>query len=324
MAERALLLFNRTSGTGHARPLLASVERAFRDAAAGAADVTAEAIDGHPAARRLAREFFCASGGACVIVAGGGGGTLRAVVEGVCDASPGALPGPGRVRLGALRLGSGNVVAKRLGVPLDPVEGARQLGASLGARRSAACAVLRCRFGTAGGGEEVRHAVTMCGLGQFGRTPGDLARWHRRMGRRREALVAWAGIERVNDLEYAAASLGRFAASLANPLICERVEVGLDGRRESFRLLAGVVMNFPIRGIPFDPGVAIGEAAAGVRLLPLWGRPRNARIDSRHRLRLRLLDRDSVEFFLDEDPERAYGELSVEVAGTLAFLRVGS
>ena len=37
-------------------------------------------------------------------------------------------------------------------------------------------------------------------------------------------------------------------------------------------------------------------------------------------LSLRLLDRQSVEFFLDEDPERAYRELNVEVAGILSFL----
>ena len=324
MPDRVLLVFNRTSGIGHSRRLLGRVEKAFRDAAASAAVVTTETVDSHPAARRLAHEFYCASEGGCVIVAGGGGGTLRAVVEGVCDASPGSLPRAGRLRLGALRLGSGNVIAKRLRVPVDPVDGARGLAVSLEARRSAPCGVLRCRFGTADGGEDVRHAVTMCGLGQFGRTPGDLVRWHGRLGRRREALVTWAGIERVNDFEYGAASLGRFAASLAFPRLCESVEVGLDGRRQSFRLLAGVVMNFPIRGIPFDPGVEIGEAAAGVRLLPLLGRPLSARIDRRRGLRLRLLDRESVEFFLDEDPERAYRHLAIEVAGTLAFLPFGS
>ena len=35
---------------------------------------------------------------------------------------------------------------------------------------------------------------------------------------------------------------------------------------------------------------------------------------------MRVVARDSVEFFLDEDPERAYGGLTLEVAGTLAFV----
>ena len=320
MPERVLLLFNRTSGTGQSPPLIDRVVGAFRKALDGGADLTVVAVDGHPASRETARAFFSASEDPCVIVAGGGGGTLRAVVEGVCDGSAGRLPGARRLRLGALRLGSGNVVAKRFGVPLDPLEGARAVASSVRVRRSAPCAVLRCRFGTADGGMEMRHAVTMCGLGQFGRTSGDLARWHRFLGRRRQALVTAAGIERVNDLEYVAAAAGRLAASLVYPPLCERVEAGLDGRRERFRLLAGVVMNFPIRGIPFDPGVEIGEAAAGVRLLPLFSRPRAGRIERGRGLSLRLLDRQSVEFFLDEDPERAYRELNVEVAGILSFL----
>src|SRR2546422_519398 len=116
MPERVLLLFNRTSGTGHSRQLIGRVERAFRKSLEG----------------------------------------------------PAPLP--------------------------------------RGARRWGPCAVLRCRFGTADGGEEVRHAVTMCGLGQFGRASGDLARWHRLLGWRRQALVNVAGIERVNDLEYVAAA----------------------------------------------------------------------------------------------------------------------
>jgi Diacylglycerol kinase catalytic domain len=320
MAERVLLLFNRASGTGHSKPLFSGLEKAFRDGAGGGCEISTATLQSHPAARRLTREFLCASDGGSVVIAGGGGGTLRAVVEGICDDSPSSLPGRDRVRVGALRLGSGNVVAKRLGVPLDPIQGAHALGASMRSGRTASCAVLRCRFGTADGADDVRHAVTMCGLGQFGRTPGDLVRWHHFLGRRRQLLVRAAGIERVNDVEYAVASAGRFAASLAFPRLCEKVEVSLNGRRRTLRLLAGVVMNLPIRGIPFDPGVDIGDAAAGVRLLPVPGLPISARLDRRHSLRLRLLDRDSVEFFLDEDPERAYRELTVEVAGTLAFL----
>jgi hypothetical protein len=320
MAERVLLVFNRASGTGHSRRLFSRVEKAFRDSAGSAYEVKVATVENHPQARRLTREFFCSDRRARAVIAGGGGGTLRAVVEGICDASPGSLPDRDRMRVGALRLGSGNVVAKRLGVPLDPVEAAAALGASMRDGRSASCAVLRCRFGTAEGGHDVRHAVTMCGLGQFGRTPGDLARWHRFLGRRREQLVGLAGIERVNDVEYALASAGRFGASLLFPPLCERVEVGLNGRRLRVRLLAGVVMNLPIHGIPFDPGVEIGEAAAGVRLLPLFGRPIRARLDRRRSLRVRLLDRESIEFFLDEDAERAHRELTVEVAGTLAFL----
>jgi hypothetical protein len=63
------------------------------------------------------------------------------------------------------------------------------------------------------------------------------------------------------------------------------------------------------------------EAAVGVRLLPWGGRLRAWRLGLGERLDLTLLDRKSMEFFLDEDPELAFGSLSLEVAGTLAFVR---
>src|SRR6266581_1763735 len=109
MVRRILLIVNRSSGTGCSPALVG------------------------------------ASGPAAVIV-GGGGGTLRAVVEGICDAAGGKLPGARQVRLGALRMGSGNVVARRLGVALEPVDGMRQLVESLSSGRTLPCAVIRCTF----------------------------------------------------------------------------------------------------------------------------------------------------------------------------------
>jgi len=166
----------------------------------------------------------------------------------------------------------------------------------------------------------VRHAVTMCGLGQFGRTPGDLARWHRRLAAQRRAIASVVGLERLNNLEYVASAAGRMAATTVRASCAETVEVTLGTHRERFQLLAGAVMNFGIGAIPFDPGVTMTEPAAGVLLLPRAGRLRTWRLAIGESLNLRLLDRESVEFFLDEDPERAYREIALEVAGTLAFL----
>ena len=104
------------------------------------------------------------------------------------------------------------------------------------------------------------------------------------------------------------------------PPRCERVEVTLGDRKERYRLLAGAVMNFRVSAVPFDPRVGIEEAAVGVRLLPWPGKLRAWRLGFGETLSVKLLDRRSIEFFLDEDPEVAYGALSIEVAGTLAFV----
>jgi hypothetical protein len=240
-------------------------------------------------------------------------------VEGVCDRAGSELPGPERTLVGALRMGSGNVVARRLGIARDPLEAVRELGAAIREDRSIRCSVIRARIGT-DSGEDVRHAVTMCGLGQWGRCSGDLARWHRRLPRGRAAAAVVPCLERLNHLEYACAASTRLVEAAVRPAACERVEVEHRGRREAFRLLAGAVMSFRIGGIPFDPKVAAGEAAAGALLIPRGGFPRRFRLEVGEALRIQLLDRESVEFFLDEDPEVARGSITIEIAGTLSFL----
>lgn len=320
MVNRVLLIVNRSAGTGCSPSLIGGLMRELRLASGWPEELEVALVDDHPSARRAARWFVAASRLPSALIVGGGGGTLRAAVEGICDNSGAALPSARQVRLGALRMGSGNTVARRLGVAFDPIAGMRQIAESISDGRSTPCGVIRCRFGTSGGGEEVRHAVTMCGLGQFGRAPGDLAGWHRRLPGPRRALASMLGIERLNSFEYAASAGSRLLASTVYPPACERVEVTLGEHRERFRLLAGAVMNFRIGAIPFDPRVAIGEPAAGVLLLPRAGRLRNWRLLAGESMHLSLLDRGSVEFFLDEDAERAHGGLSVEVAGTLAFL----
>ena len=320
MVTRILLIVNRSSGTGCSPALVGALMEELRQVGGWPEELEVALVEDHPGARLATRSFLAASSLPAALIVGGGGGTLRAAVEGICDGAAGALPGARQVRLGALRMGSGNTVARRLGVAIEPVAGMRQLVESLAGGRSEPCAVMRCTFGTPGGGREVRHAVTMCGLGQFGRTSGDLARWHRRLAAPRRAIASVVGLERLNNLEYAASAAGRLATTAVYPGSAERVEVTLGERRERFRLLAGAVMNFRIGAIPFDPRVTMAEPAAGVLLLPRAGRLRTWRLAAGESLRVRLLDRESVEFFLDEDPERAYREITLEVAGTLAFL----
>src|SRR5207244_12653855 len=137
---------------------------------------------------------------------------------------------------------------------------------------------------------------------------------------RRSAIASRLGIERRNNLEYMLSAAYRLGAAALLSRRCELVEVALGERVESYRLLAGAVMNLGVAGIPFDPHVTISDAAAGVLLLPRGGRLRSRRLLPGEQLRLRLLDRHSVEFFLDEDPEVAHGWLSIEASGTLTFV----
>jgi len=213
-------------------------------------------------------------------------------------------------------MGSGNVVARTLGIPRDPVTAARQVGEGLARNVTKPCGVLRCTHGLPGGGTAMRYAVTMCGLGQWGRVPGDIARWRQRHAHGRKRAASWVGLERVNALEYVMFGAARMVAGTVSGSRCELVEV--DGARQ-MRLLAAVALNMPLPPLP-DPGVAMGEEAAGLTVVPRLDRPFRRRLEAGQSFTLRLLDRDSVEFFLDEDPERATGWLKLDLAGVLAFV----
>ena len=277
-------------------------------------------VDDHPQARTATASFLSAAPRPSLVVAAGGGGTLRAVGEGVMDVFPDSPPGPEIVRIGALRMGSGNVIARRLGVALDPLEAATQIGRAAAEGLTAPCGVLRCRHGAADGTAVVRHAVTMAGFGAWGRVPGDLGRWREGHAASRRRAASWIGLERVNTAEYVVAGSMRMLAGTVLPSRCELVEI--DGARR-LRLLAAVALNVPLPPLP-DPHVTMGEAAAGMVFVPRLGRPFRRRVDPGHPCRMRLVDRESVEFFLDEDPETAYQWIDLEVPGTLAFVPGGA
>lgn len=338
VVERTLLIVNRTAGIGHDRAIAERLRAMLVGTLGGRVTSQVEIVGDHPTTRARATEFLRTSDAPGLILVGGGGGTLRAVIEGLCEGSEAdRLPGRERVLIGALRMGSGNVLARQFGVPRDPEAGLRGIIENLRAGRIAPCCVMRCEVGTRGGSKEVHYAATLGGLGQLGRVPGDLARWHRRLPAVHNIAAKLLGIERLTNVEYALALLIRSAscALLTGPT-AEVVEVRTHQREEVMRLLAGVVMNFPVEALPLDPGVRAEDEALSLHLVPYAGRlaalllvfaphrllrgALQIRIGGTERVEIRLVDRDSAGYFLDEDPMVFHGRLTVQVAGSLAFV----
>lgn len=306
--ERALLIINRTAGAGQDEVSVARLASLFEQHLAELSEVHVESVNDHAAARTCAARFLSASEEETLIVAGGGGGTLRAVIEGVCNSRSSA------VRVGALRMGSGNVLARQFGVPRDPISGLHGLVKNLKAGRTAPCCVMRCETWNESGTSEIHHAVTLGGLGQFGRIPGDLARWHARFPVFQKLAARSFGVEKFTNVEYALAFLLRSLTHRA-----EIVDVHFHDQKKRLPLRSGVVMNFPIAALPFKPAVTVEEEALAVYLLSLRGVSR-FRIEKHECLDIRFADRECVEFFLDEDPVTTYGRLTLAVAGSIDFV----
>src|SRR5215216_5600175 len=311
--ERALLIINRTAGTGQCESIAEKLAALFTDGLREVSELKVELVSDHAAARARAAGFISESEGPAVVVAGGGGGTLRAVIEGIWDS------GPERVRVGALRMGSGNVLAKQFGVPPDPVAGLNGLLTNLKAGRTVPCCVMRCETWTSTGSSVVHHAVTLGGLGQFGRIPSDLARWHARFPGIHKIAAQSLGIERLTNVEYALAFVVRSLSCVLFPNRAELVEIQ---NYEPFRLLTGVVMNFPIAALPFKPGVTVEDEALAVYLIPLSLLPHTRRIKivKNKPLDIHFVEPGPVELFLDEDPVTTYKQLRLGVAGSIAFV----
>jgi hypothetical protein len=335
---RILLIVNRTAGIGHGRAVVDRLRAMLAEFSGERAPLQVDVVEDHTAARARANEFLTASEAPAVVIVGGGSGTLRAVIEGLCEGrAAGELPGRERVRVGALRMGSGNPLARQFGVPKDPETGLRGIIANLRAGRTAPCCVLRCEVGMPNGSPEVHYAATMGGFGQFGRTPGDLVRWHRLVPAPRAVVARLLGIERLNNFEYVLAVLFRSAScALLGSSATEVVEVRAEKLEETLPLLAGIAMNFPFKELPIDPGVRVEDEALSLYLIPFTGRLSVLRlvltpqrlirgalrieIEKFEGAEIRLVDRDAAEFFLDEDPMIFHGRLTLQVAGSLAFV----
>ena len=338
LVERSLLIVNRASGMGHGRAFVEKLRKTLAGSLGEGVTLRVEIVDDHPSARTCAAEFLAASEAPALVVAGGGSGTLRAVIEGLCEESPGGEP-PGRERVlvGALRMGSGNPLARQFGVPQNPEAALRGIAENLRTGRTAPCCVMRCEAGALEGRSVAHYAATMAGFGQFGRAPGDLERWHRRTSGPRAAMARLSGIESMNNVEYILALLIRSVwGAVLGRSVAEVIEVRAGDRKERLPLLAGVAMNFPIGELPVDPGTWVEEEALSLYLAPFTGRssalrlvlaPRRVfrsairmRIEGSKRVEIRLVDRDAAEFFLDEDPVTFHGQLSLQIAGSMTFV----
>jgi len=268
-----------------------------------------------------------------VIIAGGGGGTLRAVIEGVGDsAKTGKLPGAEQLRIGALRMGSGNVIARQLGVARNPCEGVEELAAQLLAKTTTHCCVIGC---DAANHPATLFGATLGGFGLFGHVPKCLEAHHENRPRFHRFSAGLLGIERLTNVEYGLCLAGLSAWAALNPERLDTVEVRQGKHTERFPLLAGALMNFPLGALPFQPGITVEDDELSLHLVPFRSRlqslglvaspQRNARTAKQFRITretpvtLRVLNHDRMNFFIDEDPVEAR-EITLRVAGRLAFV----
>ncbi len=335
--QSALLIVNRPSGTGRSPADLDYLRQAFDADFASIPQRLFRVTDGHAEVLRLTQEFLTSTPGPCCLLAGGGGGTTRALVHGLLTELAKETIDADAVRVGVLRLGSGNLIAKRLGVPADPIASLHELADGLFAGRSQPGWAYRCTFHLPDGSQRVEHGLALGSLGQFARVPAQVERWktaHRELVRR---ATRFAPLEAITNLQYALFSLGRAVRCVLQPGRAELVEVRQAGRSERLRFLAGVLLNFDLPQIPVRGACQFGEPCLTLGLLPLESRRqllealwRWRDLDSSIRhyaitpatpLEICYLGPETATVALDEDTiATAARRLTWEVVGPLRFL----
>ena len=325
MLDQALLILNRSSATGHSSDDTAAILRAYKQHFAFA-QRRVSIVTSHAEVCAAAGAFQESCDTSGVILSGGGAGTLRAVVEGLC-AKHGRLPDPDHICVAPLRLGSGNVLAKTFGVSKDPDQAMAIAARNVIARQIDLCSVMRCDVDG-----RTKFAMTLIGLGQFGRIPRDLAGWHQRFPRLRSGIARVLGVERLTQVEYRIFTAARGLQCALWPRQMETVEI--ETRRGCSRvgLFAGAVANFAVPGLPFTPSHGPEELALSGFILcdsvvsPLGIlRDRNRivrtfQVTPGHPVTIRLVSPKPTPFFLDEDPMSFCHTLQIGIAGTLGIV----
>lgn len=337
--KRMLAIINKRVGVGYGPSILDDLGRKVTDLFSQNFQVTFQCTGDHHKIEKITHDFLMASTSPTIIFAGGGGGTLSAVINGICTSFAGPnLPDQSRILIGALRMGSGNVLARHFGAPIDPFHGLELFAKALDKNSITPCCIGKYQFENSQGSELVRYAATLAGFGFFGRVPGMLSCFHSNHDGLYRLLVRIIGIEKMTSIEYTGSLLIQGIQCLFGIRNPDDVQLIISGEQQeiSFKLLAGAVMNFPINSLPFNVTVAISDEELEVFLLPFKTKGRLMRylihpsIMKRDLLKIALTsgcslkifkhDQSPVEFFLDEDTFFFQKQLSVSPAGVLNFI----
>ena len=336
--KRLFLLVNKRAGSGHGGGVLDALRKKAEALFSRDFTVMFQAAETHPEIERAIREFAAGIEKPSVIIAGGGGGTLGAVINGVCAAGAGpGLPGPERLRIAALRMGSGNVLARHLGAPADPIAGLDAIKVSLENNRIINCCIGCYKFRDKTEKPVARYAATLAGFGLFGKVPGMLSRFHARSRIVYPAMKRLFGLEKTTALEYIGALvIGAIKAMIRTGALAQAEFIGPDGVAYTTRLLAGAVVNFPVPSLPFKPDCRMQDDMVQLFLLPCRSRTdiiayllmpwrlrkkmRKIDVKGGHSITIKPASGAAEEFFLDEDTFFFKERIEISTAGFLSFI----
>ena len=288
----------------------------------------------HPAIIRLTKAFIRKNNRDKIIIAGGGGGTISAVITAVCELKASIISSLPCIQIGALRMGSGNVIAKKLGIPKDPKKGLESIADGIIQKNVTPICIGRFKFINDKGTLKNVYGATLMGFGEFGYVPGDVTRFRKRHPVMHILLVKFFGMEVANSIEYIGLNLWRSFYRVIFPHSIKRMKISTKRMSYSEKIISGVVMNFPIKQLPIHSEIGMSDECLYLHAIRYKHRLDAIFSDFQpHKLksvRFNITQGKSAEivfpgyeiteFFIDEDPYFVKDTISITIAGTLDFI----
>jgi hypothetical protein len=331
-----LFIINLEAGTGYEKTEVQELISVIQDRIDPCTRLCIETVSDHPAIIRLTESFIKRNTQEKVIIAGGGGGTLHAVITAIYklkEKSHQPLP---PIKIGTLRMGSGNVIAKLMGIPKDPVRGLVTLIDGLNRNTYKQVCIGRFDFTDRTDTRRTVYGATLMGFGEFGHVPGEASRFNKRFPFLHHVLSGLFGIEFLNTCEYILCLLRRGLIRFFNPHLLCRAKITSKGISFMHTIISGLIMNFPIQSIPIHPGITISDERLYLHSIPYTKRrdilysvfkPHKLRasgfyITPSQPAEIEFTHNKATELFIDEDPYIIKDTIHVSIAGTLDFITV--
>ncbi len=334
--KSALLILNQPSGRGRTSAELALIIETFQDTFAFLPKTCVAITQNHQEVIKQTEAFLQTHSGPCLLIVGGGGGTNRALVQGLFqEISPrgGSLED---VYIAALRLGSGNLLPKYLGVSKNVKDAMRELAAALLQDRTTPCYVYSCTVFSSQGQTHTHYGLTMGGLGQFAQVPDDAHDWRDKHPHLMRWLNRFLSMEKINTMQYLSFSLWRAIQCFLRPNKADLVKIKHGGQTQTLRLFSGLLINFDFPELPFQTGCEPNQARFVLCIIPLRGRKQTLaclwhwrnlnqyvipyEITTTHPLEIEFLDKDKTVVALDEDTFSLPHHLRFEVVAPIKVL----
>jgi hypothetical protein len=331
-----LFIINTAAGTGYSSSDVTDLI-SFAESHLGPSYLLyAKEADNHKKVTEIIEAFLSDSHNPKIIIAGGGGGTLSAVITGIYNMSGKVQRTEGSLKVAALRMGSGNVLAKKLGIHKNPYEGLQQIIDGIKNNMVKKVCVGRFDFTSNNFSPCTVFGSTLMGFGEFGRVSGAISRFHKKHPVIHRCLANLSGIEFLPTFEYVCLLVVRSFIRLISPGRIRRITIKRKGQTFSKKIISGFVMNFPVKAIPVNPGIGLSDEALFFYAVPyikrmdlftsITGRQKGRPVsffvtkDQPVSIGFDVDTRKPAEFFIDEDPFFVRGTITISVAGMLDFI----